>query len=131
METFKNRYGFIPMGLYLKNLPELSCFPYNIMFGNYTMRNQALVFGHSIYNPDLESLKENEEIKSMNYYNKYNRTWRIEIIYYQKRNSYEGTKYNFDKGILYASGTSWNMFFTHLTMHGPSNGETCIFEEIK
>jgi len=131
METFKNRYGFIPMELHLKDLPELYCFPYNIMFGNYTVRNQVYVFGHSIYNPDLESFKENDEMKSMNYYNEHNHDWKVEITYYKKRNAYEGTKYNLDRSMLYASGTSWNMFFAHLTMLGPTDGETCVFKEVK
>jgi hypothetical protein len=115
----------------LKDFPKYSCFPLNILFGNDYTRDQKHVFGSAFYKPDFGTYQEDEETKSMNYYNVHNRKWRVVIIYYKKRNAYEGSKYNLDTLVLNAAGKEWERFFVQLTMMGPSKGERCEFEEIK
>jgi hypothetical protein len=115
----------------LKGYPELYCFPLNILFSNDCIRNQKHVFGRAMYEPDLDTFKEDGETRSMIYYNILTRDWRVEITYFKKKDSYIGLKFNKDKMIVNAVGKEWRMFFFYLTMRGPNEGEMCTFEEIE
>ena len=124
-------YGFIPHRLEINDQPELSVFPFNILFANFKTEDGKTIMGSALYEPDLKSLKKEENKWSMYYPNAYGgKSW-ILIEYNPIKNSYYGEKTVNDKFAGGATGIEWNMFFMHLTFLGLTNGEKCMLEEVK
>jgi hypothetical protein len=117
----KRKVMFVPHRLEISDRPELNNFPLNILFGTVTLtdKNEERQ-EYSLYEPDLSTFKEEGNEQRMRYYNNLNperRFW-AEIVYNTSKKSYVGTKYCGDKIVGMASGTSWDMFFVHLTLLG-------------
>ena len=112
---------FVPSRLEIPDRPELSNFPFNILFCTVTLADDNSQRQEtSVYEPDLSTFTEEGTEQRMKYYNNLNperRFW-VEIIYDTIDQSYIGTKYCDDKRIGMASGSRWDMFFVHLTMLG-------------
>jgi len=123
----KRMYGFVPYRLELKNFPKYDNFPYNLAFISYANIDGVDKSGTAIYYPDFSTFKESDSEHSMNYYNQYNRDWRVEVVYDLAKKSWEGTKYFKDEWQGQGGGPEWNMGMAHMTMAGLVKGETCLF----
>jgi len=121
--------AFIPHRIEIKERPELSVFPFNVLFGKRKIENGKLVTGYALYEPDLMSLEKNEDEWSMNYHNVYGGDCWLKIRHKYANRSYFGEKFINGKSVMQAFGMKWNMFFIHLTMLGLVDGERCEFEE--
>jgi len=120
--------GFIPHRLDVKERPELSIFPFNVLFAKRKIGNGKLVTGYALYEPDLASLKKDEDEWSMNYYNVYGGDCWLRIKYNESKPFYIGEKFVNGKSVVIAEGPAWEMFFVHFTLLGLANGERCEFE---
>lgn len=123
--------GFVPHPLEIKERPELSVFPLNVLFGKYGIKNDENVMGTALYNPDLESYKQEEEQYSMKYHNAYGGDCWLLVNYDSAKKSYKGEKFVNGEFAGMAFGSEWKMFFVHFTMLGLKNGERCMFEKIQ
>ena len=122
-------FGFVPHRLEIEGRPELGFFPFNVMFLQYKMEGEVRVTGTAIYEPDLESFRQESDVWSMGYHNAYGGTGRLVIEYYPEQKRYEGTKFVHGEEVGSAGGTEWNMFFVHFTALGLANGERCMFDD--
>lgn len=143
-ENIKQTNGFvvfIPKRLDIKDRPELTIFPLNILIGRYTMRNGGKVFGSVCYEPDLSTFfhdKEND-IVYMGYYNPYNRDYNIALIFYIIPLEYEALKCVRGEQVSLACGKikndkdedGWRNFFIHVSFLGFEQGETCYFLDLE
>jgi hypothetical protein len=126
---FKSRFGFVPRKLDIKDRPELSIFPYNIMFMNFRFYYGQKQSGIALYEPVLDSYEDILDRKRLLYRNIYDPENKIIIEYFVKDMRYEGFKYIKGRCVREAHGKEWKMFFVHLTMTGPEHGEGCKFED--
>lgn len=119
-------YGFIPSPLHIEDLPELSCLPLNVMFGNDEVTPEGNpVFKSSLYEPDFLTFKKSESNKfGMIYRNKLDARYWLEIICDEQKR-YTGTKYKEKTMLGSANGPDWKTFFIHLTLLGIAEGEKC------
>jgi len=131
--------GFIPFRLVVENKPELNFFPLNILFAKRKIDNGKVIMGSALYEPDLTSFKVVDKTVSMTYHNKYGGNSSVVISFSENKNTfhYIGEKFVNDKSVGMADGQisslkdehGWQMFFTHLTLLGLSEGEKCMFED--
>lgn len=118
-------FGFVPHRLEIKERPELSIFPFNVLFVQNKVVNGKTIIGSALYEPNLESFKIYGEIRSMEYHNVYGgKSWLV-IIYDVSKESYLGKKIVNGESVGMAVGMQWNMFFVHFTALGLANGEAC------
>lgn len=149
-ETNINRtpYGFIPSPLAIPDKPELSVFPFNIMFMSFANIDGIDSTGQTLYLPDLESHTKNSKSECMRYFNQCQNingnhiktTTRpasyvgqdyIDISYFEDSSKYEAEKYVGGQNISTTHGNNWKVFFIHLTLPGLAKNEGCEFEPIK
>jgi len=128
MESKKYYLGFVPKRLKIKDRPELSNFPFNVVFVKFIDKNRQLISATAIYNPNFASFRENEEEQKMNYKNKFGGDFWLEISFNKKTGMYWGTKYCGNEKKWTSFGPGWKGFFFHFTMSGLSNGEKCLFK---
>jgi hypothetical protein len=128
-KMLKTPYGFIPDKLRITGRPELEIFPNKIVFMSYRKLQEKLQSGSAIYEPDLESHKVKENLRSLTYRNTYGKQAYIVVNHDIKTKVYHGMKYVRDEAISQAFGTTWKDFFVNLTMAGLGNGEPCLFED--
>lgn len=123
------RFAFIPRPLQIAGRPELSLFPFNIMFMSHKLEHGNLISGTVIYEPDLATFMRKDRMMVMRYDNVYGGSWVI-IEYDTGNNYYMGTKYikGVESGM--ATGMDWKMFFVHLTAIGVVNFERCKMEVV-
>ena len=116
-------HGFIPYRLHVKGKPELSDFPYNVLFVSWRITDDGkLERAEALYEPLLESYSEKENVRSMKYYNVYlsekeNCSW-LEINYFLDTKEYRGQKQIGDQIVANAYGSTWKDFFINFTLHG-------------
>jgi len=111
--------GFVPGRLEIKERPELSVFPYNVLFASHKITNRK----RALYLPDIESFKQDPDKLSMRYHNDCGgKSWLL-IEYNPLKRSYLGQKFVNNKSVMEASGNEWSMFFVHFTMLGLTDGE--------
>jgi hypothetical protein len=122
--------GFVPSRLEIKERPELNVFSLNVAFASYTGKNGKIIMGTALYEPDIESFKQEPDKVSMGYHNAYGGNCRLLIEYNPLKKSYLGQKFVNDKLVWESTGVEWRMFFFHFTMLGLSDGERCEFEAI-
>lgn len=122
-------FGFVPCRLEIKDRPELSTFPFNVLFAQHKVVNGKTIMGSSLYEPDLESFKIDGEVHSMEYHNIYGGKGWLVIEYDVSKESYLGKKIVNRESVGMAVGTQWNMFFVHFTALGLANGEGCEFQD--
>jgi len=119
------KFMYIPKRLKIKERPELKNFPLNIMFSTVFLTDEGKqTLESSLYNPDLSTYKQEENVQKMKYFNsldKNSKFW-IEIVYNTVKESWKGTKYYGEKTLGMAMGSEWKMFFMHLTALGVSGG---------
>jgi len=123
-------YAFIPHALELPERPELSIFPFNVMFAKFKKENGVIIIGSAIYEPVLRSYMKEGTLYSMEYFNKYGPGSWLVIEYDALQMRYHGKKYVNGTMVGSTDGKEWKMFFIHFTALGLSNGERCYFEEI-
>ncbi len=123
-------FGFIPHQLEITERPELSVFPFNVMFAKYKTEAGKTIMGSAVYEPDLASLKQEKDKWSMCYHNAYLGKSRLSIEYDLIKKSYLGKKFVNDALVGSAIGAEWKMFFVHFTALGLSNGEKCEFKTV-
>lgn len=123
-------YGFVPCRLELEDRPELHAFPLNVMFMQYKTENGKIINGTALYEPDLGSYKQEGEVSSVEYHNKYGLQDWLVIEYDRAEHSYLGKKMVNGESVGWAVGTEWRMFFVHFTALGLANGEQCKFEDV-
>lgn len=128
--TPKNRFGFIPFRLELKNFPKYDNFPYNILYVSHANIDGVDMSGSAIYYPDFSTFEEKDENQSMTYFNQYGRDWKVVIYYDKKTKEHGGIKYFKDERKQITWGLDWNMFFAHMTAGGVIKGERVKFEKI-
>lgn len=120
--------GFIPHRLVINDKPELSDFPLNILFGNFITINGVDMSATALYKPDVESYREGEGGRSLDYRNIYNQDNLVTIT--RQEEKWTGTKVINEKVTLIAEGRMWQQFFTQLTIVGLSNGEKCRYQSL-
>jgi hypothetical protein len=134
-----NFVGFIPKPLRLEDKPALVVFPFNVMIGRYTVKNNKLVLGYVLYEPDLSSLIIDEKGDLiMVYHNRFDIRYYLKISIIENNKTRKCEKYR-EKTIIGMSygvidwdnqDKSWNNFFQHVAFIGLDNGEKCIFSEV-
>ena len=122
-------FGFIPKRLEMPDRPELSVFPYNVLFMSMKLQSGKKIIGTALYEPEVETYKETGNKMKMRYRNVYGGNNWLEITYEPERDYYVGRKYINGKqeGTGFALG--WKMFFFYFTALGVIHGETCLLEE--
>ena len=121
--------AFIPHRLEIEDRPELNVFPFNVLFAQYKVENGKTISGDALYEPDLGSYKQEENVSSMEYHNIYGPANWLVIQYDKAKQSYLGKKFVNGESVGWAVGMNWKMFFIHFTALGLSNGERCELEE--
>ena len=124
--------GFVPHRLEIPNRPDLSLFPLNVMFANSKNGDDGkIISATTLYEPMLSTYKLDRKQCSMEYFNIYGHGSWLLITFDLVNKSYRGEKYVGDTKVGMACGSEWSMFFVHFTMLGLSNGERCMFDDIK
>jgi len=136
MESFEEQlkqgilYSFIPKKLEIEGRPELSVFPFNVMFMRFKNENSKRIAGSAVYDPDLNSLQRGADKWSMRYNNAYGGDNWLTIEYDVVNKSYHGKKFVNNECVGTTYGQEWKGFFIHFTILGLSNGERCKFEAV-
>lgn len=118
----------IPKRLEVENRPELKEFPLNILFGQLKTEGNYPVIASALYEPELTSYqaKENGEILVYN-----NTISAIAIVTITRRkDGWTGTKSVNGEEAFVTMGSTWEAFFTHLTMMGLHRGEPYKLEPL-
>ena len=123
-------FGFVPHRLYIEGRPELTNFPFNVMFARYKVEDGKTIMGSVIYEPDLGSYEQDGDKCFMKYHNVYSGNSWLVIEYNGSNKSYLGMKIVNGESVGMATGLQWNMFFVHFTALGLANRERCKFKEI-
>lgn len=123
------RYGFIPSKLEVEGRPELSDFPFNILFMSFLAVKGVDMSATALYEPDTKTYLEDAEKRSVVYKNKYGPENEVVVTRYGDR--WEGAKTIDGKVVLLAYGKTWKQFFVQLTIVGLSKGEKCYYEILK
>ncbi|MFC1649568.1 hypothetical protein ACFL2C_02515 [Patescibacteria group bacterium] len=126
IKVYRNRYGFVPHRLEIEERPELSDFPFNVLFVNFFLKDNKDFSATALYEPEIESYSVNKEEKSLDYRNIYGHEDLLTIV--KRKKSWSGVKVIKNERVLWADGPKWNLFFAHLTMNGLSKGERCKFK---
>jgi len=132
-QRYGYRYGYIPKTLEVKDRPELSIFPLNVLMARYTIRDGKTVLGNVLYEPDLSSFDYDSKLKvvKMDYYNKYNHDYWLTMAFDLERKTRQCTKYFSGKEVGVAEGgEDWERFFIQVSFLGFEQNETCVFEEV-
>jgi len=122
--------GFVPYPLEIKERPELDVFPLNVVFAKFGKMYGKNVMGTALYEPDLESFKQEKDKCSMKYHNAFGGDCWLLVTYDLAEESYVGEKFINGKSVGMSFGQKWNIFFSHFTILGLTNGERCKFEEV-
>lgn len=120
--------GFIPKRLSIVGKPELNNFPFNVLFGNFVKEKGNIVSCTALYEPNLSSYRKEKDSHSMDYINKYDIGDWLHLVYDSIQKRWTGEKFIKGKRVSFTEGTTWNMFFGHLTMLGLSPGERYLPE---
>lgn len=123
-------YGFVPCRLEIPDRPELHDFPLNVMFMRFKSENRRLISGTALYEPDFGSYKQEGDVRSMEYHNKYGPADWLVISYDRMRQKYSGEKMVNGERVGIADGKEWKWFFVHFTAMGLADGERCMFEDV-
>jgi len=121
--------AFIPECLDIPDRPELCVFPAAIVFSKTREENTSTIIGTAIYCPDFHSLTISKTTMGLLYRNELGGTSWVHIRYYKKTKSWKAQKRCGDKTVE-TVGTTWQHFFTHVTMLGLQNGESCELRRI-
>lgn len=124
----KYSVGFVPHRLEIKDRPELSDFPLNVLFANFFVSNGIQMVASALYKPDVESFTIQGTEKVLKYKNPHREE--DELIIVRGENGWSGEKIIKGEKKLIACGAKWEGFFVHLTMSGLSKDEACIFESL-
>ena len=123
---YKQRFAFVPHRLDIEGRPELSDFPFNVLYVSWKRVNGVDVSGTAVYYPELDTYRLAVDARVMNYRNIYGRENLLVITKYADK--WEGVKIINDKRVITAFGINWQQFFVQLTAFGLSDGEKCKFK---
>ncbi len=124
-------FAFIPNRLTVAHRFELNVFPLNVLFASKRTVRGREVYVSALYAPDLSSYwtctasPAGGKLHRMWYSNKYDRDWRLEIIYHEQNRNYRAVKLHRDKRVFMVSGKDWQSFFISLTGRGVEEREGC------
>ena len=121
--------GFVPHRMDIAE-SVMYHFPQNVLFGKRGVRDGKNVMGTALYEPNLESFKQEEDECSMKYQNAYGGDCWLLVTYDMAKKSYRGEKFINGKSVGISFGPEWKMFFVHFAILGLTNGERCEFEEV-
>jgi hypothetical protein len=128
----KTPNAFIPHRLEIPNKPEYSHFPRNVLFASFCRQDGRLQAGSALYEPDLQTYRNEGHLSSMRYRNIYGGECYLEIVYDEQNRRYRGEKLVSGKSVGRAyRGDNWQSFFAHFTMLGLAEGEKCKFQDVK
>lgn len=124
-ESDEYQISFVPKRLEVKDRKDLNLFPFNVVFAGAIIKDGEQHLINSMYEPDYDSLKFNDEEKeiSMLYRNIYNKGNYLCIRCKPDKNFYSGEKYINNELCGSAAGVEWNSFFFHFGMNGVQKGE--------
>src|ERR1051325_7376104 len=109
----KRHLMFILRELEIEGRPELSKFPLNVLFADYTIRDGVRTMGSALYEPDLSSLGRSGSKYFLLYNNKYGGDCHLRITYDTEKEAWEGEKI-IDRELAWTShGRDWQLFFEH------------------
>ncbi len=126
--NLKTQYSFIPTRLKIINRPELSNFPFKVMFSSSQMEGEKVKTGYAYYVPIIDTFEDDGVNQKMKYRNMYGGDGWLKIIYHREDDSYAGEKYVSGKLVGVEGNKNWKWFFVHFTALGLSSGEACEFE---
>lgn len=118
---------FIPDKLNITGRSELSEFPKHIFMARNMPIHGYVNIAYVVYEPELHTFTQKDELREMNYLNKFDPEFRIKISFNNKY--YIGVKYRGDQEISQATAPNWGSFFAHLDAIGITNGEGCKFRK--
>lgn len=129
--------AFIPHRLALREAPQYSRFPLNVMFGVTKVVDGKETRWTAVYAPDFSTFEESEDGSAarMFYRNPLNRDWNLVIAWRDAggNEQYTARKYSprSDEPVFETDGGGdWDRFFTQLTMTGLTAGEACKISPI-
>jgi hypothetical protein len=129
-----NKYGFIPKRNKIPGRPELSLFPFNVLFMSYARIDGVLKSGTALYEPAIDTYANDGVRAKLLYSNIYNRDpeniWSIKIIYDREKNLYIGLKFRNADQVTESVHRNWNFFFGLWTGQGLQKGESCYFRPV-
>ena len=131
-------FAFCPRHLIVERREELWVFPLNIMFSSFANTSVGgSIMGTALYEPDLSSFKQDGEIWTMTYWNKFGGdnyiiiTFRTLDLFYRGEKYVDGIPSGSAEGIIKDDEEEgWKLFFFHLTMLGLKNSEKCEFQKL-
>lgn len=124
-------FSFIPRRLKIASSPQLSNFPFNVVFMKKKIKNGNLITGTALYEPDLDTFEKNDKIYLMRYHNIYGGDCYLVIAFDEIKKQHYGQKNINGRSVGFVDGErDWKLFFINFTMLGLSNGEKCRFENL-
>lgn len=108
-------YAFIPQRLSDQNYPELVGFPLNIFFAHpQEVSKDALI--NECFWPSPATLKETEEEKSLDYFNKAGDGFWVRVFFIKKNGHWRTEKYKVGKLIRISEAADFKTAMIHTTM---------------
>jgi hypothetical protein len=106
--------------------PLLAGFPLNVHFMGLSEQAgerqlQRLVMASYWFDP--ATYREDEDVRAMSYFANVAREYHVEVIYWKRKQQWEGRKYRADQLLLTAEGYELQRLILQLTLCGISLGE--------
>lgn len=122
-------YAFIPRNLEIPAFPELSIFPWNVLFARFKADASGLKGYSAEYVPDIRTFRAGPEEAVMDYKNELDPRFHLEITYNKATGSYRGDR--FKEAMLKATsfGRDWHGFFIQLGIVGLLDGEMAHIQD--
>ena len=106
--------------------PQLIGFPLDLLFAgiSYDLQNSQESLIHVCYEPAPETYQENSERKEMRYFTTPTNGFSVRVIFDKKTGRWQTEKYNGDKVVRRAVGSTFDKAMLHTTMDGPEADES-------
>lgn len=124
-------YAFIPRTLEIPALPELSVFPFNVLFARFRTRPSGRKGYSAVYGPDIRTYRTGPEEAVMDYKNELDPRFHLEITYNKANGTYRGDRYVQATLETTSFGREWHEFFIQLGAVGLLEGETVHIDDIE
>ena len=122
--------SYIPRPIEIPGYPELSVFPLTVLFQSSKTVKEGTLLGLAVYVPDVETYRDGPDEVVMDYYNRVDHRYHLEITYVKADGSYRGVRYNGEGVKAWTVGKDWRHFFGHLGMVGLIDGEVVYLEHV-
>lgn len=120
--------SFIPRPIEIPEYPELSVFPLNVLFQSSKKCEEGVLLGFALYLPDGNTYRDGPDEAVMDYKNRVDPRFHLEITYIKADGSYRGVRYRGEEAVTWTTGKDWRRFFAHLGMVGLIDGELVSLE---